>query len=252
MLELIEQHRVTHAMSIGPIAPQLLAYTDIAKHDLSSLRLFATMSRADSLEAHIKVPCSNLFGITEGCCWARPPMRRLLRAITRRGASGCPQDEIRLLAPESEQPVKPGEMGELCFRGPSSLTGFYNAPEANAKAFTSDGFYRTGDMMTAHAVDGTTSATPLKAGCATTSTAAAKKIGCEEGREFCEPAPAVADAKLVAMPDPFYGEKGCIFIIARPGMEVPDVKALAAFLTRQGPAQSTNARSAWRWSTAFR
>ena len=37
MLELIEQHRVTHALSIGPIAPQLMAYQDIGKHDLSLL-----------------------------------------------------------------------------------------------------------------------------------------------------------------------------------------------------------------------
>ena len=49
--------------------------------------------------------------------------------------------------------------------------------------------------------------------------------------------PAVADAKLVAMPDPFYGEKGCVFIIPRPGMTVPDVKELGAFLVGLGLAK---------------
>lgn len=38
--------------------------------------------------------------------------------------------------------------------------------------------------------------------------------------------PAVADAKLVAMPDDFYGEKGCVYIILRPDHKAPDVKGV--------------------------
>src|SRR5437667_7621151 len=112
MLELIEQHRVTHALSIGPIAPQMMAYTSIARHDLSSLRLFATMSRADTLEAHIKVPCSNLYGITEGLLLGCPADAPAFARHHTQGASGCADDEIRLLVPETEQPVPPGEVGE--------------------------------------------------------------------------------------------------------------------------------------------
>ena len=97
MLELIEAHRVTHALSIGPIAPQLLAYGDIARHDLSSLRLFATMSRADNLQAHIKVPCSNLYGITEGLLLGSPATARRARraAPTTRSACWCPRPSRR-------------------------------------------------------------------------------------------------------------------------------------------------------------
>jgi non-ribosomal peptide synthetase component E (peptide arylation enzyme) len=236
MLELIEQHRVTHALSIGPIAPQLLAYTDIAKHDLSSLQLFATMSRADTLEAHLKVPCSNLFGITEGLLLGSPADAPAFARHHTQGASGCPDDEIRLLVPETEDPVKPGEMGELCFRGPSSLTGFFDNPEANAKAFTSDGFYRTGDMMTAHVVDGVT-CYAFEGRLRDNINRGGEKIGCEEVEGFVSQHPAVADAKLVAMPDPFYGERGCVFVIARPGMTVPDVNALCAFLVGLGLAK---------------
>ncbi len=212
MLELIEQHRVTHAMSIGPIAPQLLAYADITRHDLSSLRLFATMSRADSLEAHLGLPCSNLFGITEGLLLGSPADAPVFARHHTQGASGCSSDEIRLLDPESEQPVNPGEMGELCFRGPSTLTGFYNAPEANARAFTSDGFYRTGDIMTAHVIDGVT-CYAFEGRLRDNVNRGGEKIGCEEVEALVSQHPAVADAKLVPMPDAFYGEKGCIYII---------------------------------------
>jgi len=236
MLELIEEHAVTHALSIGPVAPQLLAYQDVAKHDLSSLRLFVTMSRADTLEQHIGVPCSNLFGITEGLVMTSPPGAPVFVRHQTQGRSGVDQDEIRLLEPDSDQRVAPGEMGELCFRGPSSLRGYFAAPEANATAFTSDGFYRSGDMMTAHEVDGHTyyrfegrSRDNINRG--------GEKIGCEEVEAFVSMHPAVADAKLVAMPDPVYGEKGCAFITLRPGHEPPDVEQLMEFLTGMGLAK---------------
>ena len=236
MLALIEKHRVTHALSIGPIAPQLLAYTHIARHDLSSLRLFATMSRADSLEAHLKVPCSNLYGITEGLLFGSPADAPAFARHHTQGASGCPQDEMRLLHPETEVEVRAGEMGELCFRGPSSLTGFYDAPEANANAFTSDGFYRTGDMMTAHAAGGVT-CYAFEGRLRDNVNRGGEKIGCEEVEGYASQHPAVADAKLVAMPDAFYGEKGCLYVVPRPGMAAPDVKALAAFLAGKGLAK---------------
>jgi acyl-CoA synthetase (AMP-forming)/AMP-acid ligase II len=42
--------------------------------------------------------------------------------------------------------VAPGQAGEICIRGPNVTPGYYCKPEENAKAFTSDGFLRTGDV----------------------------------------------------------------------------------------------------------
>jgi non-ribosomal peptide synthetase component E (peptide arylation enzyme) len=116
------------------------------------------------------------------------------------------------------------------------LRGFYNAPEASSKAFTSDGFYRTGDMMTAHLIEGQTyyafegrSRDNINRG--------GEKIGCEEVEGFVSMHPAVADAKLVAMPDDFYGEKACVYIIVRPGQRAPNLKELANFLFGKGLAK---------------
>lgn len=236
MLALIETHRVTHALSIGPIAPQLLAYSEISRHDLSSLRLFATMSRADGLEAHLGVPCSNLYGITEGLLLGSPADAPAAARHRTQGASGNSDDELRLLDPESEAAVPAGQPGELCFRGPSSLTGFYDNPEANAKAFTSDGFYRTGDLMTAHMIDGVLHYA-FEGRLRDNVNRGGEKIGCEEVESFVSRHPAVADAKLVAMPDAFYGEKGCVFIVPRPGMQAPTVGDLASYLIGQGLAK---------------
>ncbi|WP_028352828.1 AMP-binding protein [Bordetella petrii] len=236
MLELIEQQRVTRAISIGPIAPQLMAYSDLARHDLSSLRLFTTMSAADRLEAHLRVPCSNLFGITEGLLLGSPAEAPAYVRHRTQGRSGCAQDEIRLLAPGTEEPVAPGQMGELCFRGPATLPGFFDAPAANAEAYTSDGFYRTGDMMTAHEYQGEVYYT-FEGRLRDNINRGGEKIGCEEVEALVSAHPAIAEARLVAMPDPFYGEKGCVFVIPRPGRAAPSVQELLAFLVGQGLAK---------------
>ena len=41
----------------------------------------------------------------------------------------------------------PGAVGHLLTRGPYTIRGYYRAAEHNARAFTADGFYRTGDMV---------------------------------------------------------------------------------------------------------
>ena len=236
MLDLVGEHRVTHALSIGPIAPQIMAYPDIARHDLSSLRLFSTMSRADTLEAHLGVPCSNLYGITEGLLLGSPAEAPAEARHLTQGCSGCADDKLVLLDPESEQLAPDGQPGELCFRGPSSLTGYFANAEANAQSFTRDGLYRTGDIVSVRRIEGVLHYA-FEGRLRDNINRGGEKIGCEEVEGHVSQHPAVADAKLVAMPDPIYGEKGCIFLIARKDMLAPDVKELAAFLTARGLAK---------------
>ncbi|SAK90988.1 AMP-binding protein [Caballeronia ptereochthonis] len=236
MLELIEAHRVTHGLSIGPVAPQMIAYQDIARHDLSSLELFGTMSRADSLEAHLGVPCFNLYGTTEGLLLGAGPAHPAeLRHFTQ-GLSGSAEDEIRVLLPGTEEPAPDGVAGELCFRGPSSLRGYFRAPEASAQTLTRDGFVRTGDMVTQRLIDGVV-CFAFEGRLRDNVNRGGEKIGCEEVEAYVSRHPAVADAKLVAMPDALYGEKACVYLILRANHAAPTVPQLAEFLVGQGLAK---------------
>lgn len=236
MLTLIETHRVTHGLSIGPVAPQMIAYTEIRRHDLSSLQLFGTMSRADSLEAHLGVPCFNLYGTTEGLLMgAGPDLPAELRHHTQ-GLSGHPDDEIRVLLPGTDTPAPLGTPGELCFRGPSSLRGYFRAPEATRQTLTADGFVRTADMVTERIIDGVR-CFAFEGRLRDNVNRGGEKIGCEEVETYVSHHPAVADAKLVAMPDTLYGEKGCVYLILRAGHAAPTVPELAAFLVSHGLAK---------------
>ncbi len=60
-----------------------------------------------------------------------------------------PSTEIVLLD-DANQTVDDGQPGELCARGPQVMRGYWNRPDANAEAFTDDGFFRTGDVAIRH------------------------------------------------------------------------------------------------------
>ena len=63
------------------------------------------------------------------------------------GNIGLPLPSIDIAIKDDEGNSLPqGESGEICIRGPNVMTGYYNQPEENAKAFTPDGFMRTGDI----------------------------------------------------------------------------------------------------------
>ncbi len=56
-----------------------------------------------------------------------------------------PSTDIKLLGDDNEE-VPLGEPGEVCAKGPQVMRGYWEKPEANADAFTSDGYFRTGDI----------------------------------------------------------------------------------------------------------
>lgn len=63
------------------------------------------------------------------------------------GTIGLPLPGIELAIKDDDGKSLPlGTPGEICIKGPNVMTGYYNQPEENRKAFTADGFMRTGDI----------------------------------------------------------------------------------------------------------
>jgi 2,3-dihydroxybenzoate-AMP ligase len=137
----------------------------------------------------------------------------------------CPDDEVMLLD-DDDKVVPFGEVGEFCARGPYTLRGYYGTPEHNAKAFTPDGFYRSGDLMRQHKsgaymVEGRKKDLINRGG---------EKISAEEIENLILSHPAVQDVACVAMPDPNMGERMCACVILKAGKSLT-LDELVDFLT---------------------
>ena len=235
-LKAIGTHRVTFTGSIGPVAARILEVDDIERYDLSSLRQFFALTQAGNVEAHTGVPASNMFGITEGM-YCVSSLSDPLQA--RHESVGYPIDEantIRLLDPESENDVPAGGVGELTFRGPHIFGGYFNDPEGNAGNFTSDGYFRTGDLMRAVVIDGK-ARYAFEGRLKDNINRGGEKFGAEEVEHLIARHPDIADARVVAMPDKHYGEKACAFLTVRPGRTAPSLRELGEFLVGLGLAK---------------
>jgi acyl-CoA synthetase (AMP-forming)/AMP-acid ligase II len=63
------------------------------------------------------------------------------------GTIGLPLPGVEIAIKDDEGKSLPiGASGEICVKGPNVMTGYYNQPEETARAFTPDGFMRTGDI----------------------------------------------------------------------------------------------------------
>jgi non-ribosomal peptide synthetase component E (peptide arylation enzyme) len=232
----IERESVRHVFTIGPHGPAIASYPHPKRFDLSSVKLAMTLIGGELIERSIGVPTTNMFGITEGLVLTGTPTDPLEVRHSTVGSPCSSFDEILVLEPGGTREVPIGEAGELCFRGPSSLRGYYNAPEITAASLTSDGYFRTADMVRAVIMDGR-KAYRFEGRLRDNINRGGEKFGTEDIEILIARHPDIADGKVVAMPDPVYGEKACAFLIPKPGRRIPTIAELGKFLLAQGLAK---------------
>lgn len=235
-LDAIQRHRVTYTGSIGPIAPRVIEFQNLGDYDLGSLRMFFTLSRAEAVEAVTGVETHLMYGITEGMLTTCFPGAS---AEARHETLGWPtgiDDEAVVLRVGTEERAGLGETGEFCFRGAHTLRGYFNAPEISAESFTSDGFFRTGDLVRTVSIDGRVHYI-FEGRLKDNINRGGEKFGAEEVENLIVRHPSVNDVRVVAMPDSFFGEKACAFIILNTNESALSVDDLGRFLLTQGLAK---------------
>lgn len=178
-------------------------------------------ARVESFGARV----GQTFGMGEGLFTLTPlGAARQLRATTV-GTPLTDGDEVRIIALGGEAEVPDGQIGELSCRGWYTIPGYFASPEHNASAFTSDGFYRTGDLGRVQVHDGQRYLS-IEGRIKDLINRGGEKINAEELEALLLRHPAITDAAVVAMPDVVLGERVCAFVVTSgPDLTVPDVQA---------------------------
>lgn len=165
-----------------------------------------------------------LFGMAEGFFAVSELGTSRQARLTTVGTQQSPLDEFKILAPGTEDIVPDGVTGELCCRGPYTIPGYYDAAEHNATAFTSEGFYRTGDLASVQIIDGQRCIS-IDGRIKDLINRGGEKINAEEVELLLLDHPGIEQVAVVAMPDPRLGERACAFLVAAgPELALGDVQ----------------------------
>ena len=147
-------------------------------------------------------------------------------AWDRIGSVGKPQLLVRVrLVGDDGGDVGEGQVGHLLFAGPGVTPGYWNDPEATRAAFTADGWLKSGDLARRDSdgfywVAGRRKEMFISGG---------ENVYPAEVENVLADHPAVAEAAVVAAPDPRWGEVGCAFVRLAQGRAAPAPAELEAF-----------------------
>lgn len=229
-MRLIERERVGYFCCAPAHLVAMLNSPELDRFDLSSLQTVVTGGASCPIEvirafrSHLRGNLLELYGMLETGfqSWTRPTDD--IEAVC--GTVGLPIPEVESkVLDDNDQECPPGAVGEILSRGPSITIGYYNNPDANARSFTPDGWFRTGDLGTfdEHGllrIAGRKKEMIIRGGA---------NIYPREIEEVLYQHPDIMDAAVIGIPDPRLGERTCACVVPRPGHTL-DFESVVAFL----------------------
>ena len=191
------------------------------RHDWSSLKL-AIVSGSMAPPALVRYFAEKLPGCAITQLWG---MTELQAALYTRPEDGTEAAATSAGRPSPGTQVRIAADGELQVRGPLTFSGYYNNPEANANAFTADGWFRTGDLAEQRgkyfAITGRIKDVINRGGV---------KFNPADVEALLDAHPQILQSAIVPMPDAVLGEKACAFVTLKPGAAAPTLDELADYL----------------------
>ena len=238
---LIETHGVSNLFTVPTILKMMVEHPAIDRSDHSSLRYViyagAPMYREDQKAALKKLGpvLVQYFGLGEvtGNVTVLPPALHDPEdgPHARIGTCGFERTGMQVsIQGDDGRELEPLETGEICVIGPAVFAGYYNNPEANAKAFR-DGWFRTGDLghMDREGfvyITGRASDMYISGG---------SNIYPREVEEKILTHPGIGEVAVLGVPDPFWGEVGIAVCVPRNGAGEVSELELATFLATKVP-----------------
>src|SRR4051795_3626123 len=229
----IERHRVTNMFTVPTILKMMVEHRAVDRYDHSSLRYViyagAPMYREDQKAAlnklgNVLVQYFGLGEVTGNITVLRPDLHAIEDGPHARiGTCGFERTGMQVsIQGDDGSELKPFETGEICVIGPGVFAGYYDNPEANAKAFR-DGWFRTGDLghMDAEGfvyITGRASDMYISGG---------SNVYPRETEEKLLTHPAIAEVAILGVPDRTWGEVGVAVCALRPGAQLNERELLA-------------------------
>ena len=149
-VQTLNQAKPTVFMGVNTLYAALVAHPKITEVDFSNLRLSGGGGAAviAAISAKWREITGQIIREGYGLSETSPVLSFNPWDLTEfSGTTGLPMPstDIKLLDDEGRE-VGMGEAGEICAKGPQVMSGYWEKPEANAAAFTTDGYFRTGDV----------------------------------------------------------------------------------------------------------
>lgn len=233
--EAIARHRVSVLCCVSTQLMMIMADRASRDNDLSSLRVVFTggealpYQRAADFEELTGATILQFYGSNETGLLSGTTLRDSRERRLRTAGRLVPEMAVRLF--DGDDDVTSTGRGQPACRGPATSLGYLGGVDHD-KLYTPDGWMRMGDVCEVDAegylsVTGRTSDFIVRGG---------KNISAGEVEDAVTTHPAVAVAAAVAMPDPVFGEKVCIYIepVARANRQDIDLPGLVEHLLAQG------------------
>ncbi|WP_240157223.1 long-chain-fatty-acid--CoA ligase [Pseudonocardia broussonetiae] len=230
MVDLLERERVTSVFFVPAQWAAIVALPGIAERDLSALQraiwgaapasttllrtMIATFPQAEVVTAFGQTECSPVTCMLGG----EDSIRKI-------GSIGKPilNVEVRVVD-EDMRDVAPGEVGEIVYRGPTVMSGYWNKPEETAEAFRG-GWFHSGDLVRADD-EGYLYVVDRKKDMIISG---GENIYCAEVENTLAAHPKVAEVAIIGVADERYGEAPLAVIAPRDPADPPTAADIEAF-----------------------
>ncbi len=201
--------------------------------DLSSLKLVIMSGSACPAELvrgfQARVPgcaVTQLWGMTETQAGLYTRPGDPLEISANSAGRPSPGTEIRVVDPHSGEPVADGEEGELQVRGPLLFPGYFNNEAANRAAFTTDRWFRSGDLAVRDEAGNVAITGRIK----DVINRGGVKFNPRDVEDLLDSHDKIQQSAIVPMPDAVLGERACAFVTLRPGAAEPTLDELCRYL----------------------
>jgi fatty-acyl-CoA synthase len=224
VLETVQEERCTSLYGVPTMFIGELEHPRFAEFDLSSLRTGVVAGAPCPVEVMQQIESrmhmsevTNVCGMTETSPCATQttcgdPLRKRVETVGRATEHG----EIKIIDPATNRIVPRGTPGEQCTRGYMVMLGYWNDPEATARAIDANGWMHTGDLALMDdegyvSIVGRIKDIIIRGG---------ENISPREVEEFLHTIPGVAEAQVIGVPSHKYGEEVMAWVRFRAGVSM--------------------------------